>query len=394
MKKLSNKTIALDLRPLQGLHRYRGIGVYIRSLVKAISDIDRQNHYVLYVFGNGSDVIKLLELPTDFSYEIRSVSTLIRNETVYKFIYSWRKYAPLDLIGVDIMLQPDVAFGVAKAGIPTVGVFYDAIPLIFPEQHFGPSVWKVLRDKGFKTALAHSMNRRVYDRSLARFAECTALIAISNATKQDAKKFLKYKRDIIVIPLATNIKEIKSKVYDPLVPTNEYVLYVGGGDYRKNVHDALEAYRELKKQQPSLELVMVGRDFEDRQLNNIPELKDQILSINGVRRIGYVEDEDMLDLYTSARLFLFPSKYEGFGIPVLEAMLAGCPVVAYANSSIPDIVQESFPLAHTRDEFIELAKSMLSQPQRYTKSALKTAQQFSWKETAQKTIRVLEESHI
>lgn len=383
-------TIGIDLRPMQGLHKFRGIGVYIKNLVSNITHIDKENHYVFYIFGSEQELPNSIKPGANFSYEVRLVPAMIKNETVYKYFSSWRKYATLDLRDVDVLLQPDLAFGLAKGDVPTIGVYYDAIPLIFTEQHFKKSISSMFNNGGIKTVTAHIMNKRTYTKTLGRYKFCSSIIAISKSAKQDLKKYVGYNKEVVIIPLATCIDEQNlTKAKDLKIP-KEYVLYVGGGDYRKNVKDALDAFSAIEAEYPSASILLVGRDFEDRQLNKLPEIKEALNKLDNVYSLGYIADENMAGLYKNARLFLFPSLYEGFGIPVLEAMTMGCPVAAYNNSSIPEIVQDAFPLASNKQEFISLALKMFKDSTVYTQRAKRVARTFSWEHTAKKTIELLE----
>lgn len=397
MKRLSKLTIGIDLRPLQGLHRYRGVGVHIRRLVKAISELGTTNTFILYMVEPYHKVLADLELSPKFKYEVRTVPMRVRNETIYKFIASWRTLAPLDYSRVDVLLQPDIAFGVAPQHIPTVGVFYDSIPMIYRAHHLDRGIIKVAKAEGLKAALAYVMNKRVYLQGIRRYKLCTHLLAISDSSKKDLLSMIDYSEaKVTVTPLAATeeyhvYSEAESaSILGKLNIPKPYVLYIGGADYRKNVVDAIDAFRKAHAKQSNLTLVLVGRDFDAERLRLNHTLHQQISSLgNAVVCVGYGKEEDLPKLYAGAKAFLFPSMYEGFGIPVLEAMKSCCPVVAYANSSIPEIVQGSFELARTKEQYRELLLRVVTDSTYVAKSTRRAeivATEFSWENTAKMTL--------
>ena len=108
--------------------------------------------------------------------------------------------------------------------------------------------------------------------------------------------------------------------------------------------------------------------------------------------LGQVADEDLADLYSAAGCLVFPSRYEGFGLPCLEAMSCGCPVAAFRNSSIPEVVGDAGMLVTDGDGAAlgEAAASMIGQRERWSRSGLQRARKFSWDRTAQETISTYE----
>ena len=107
--------------------------------------------------------------------------------------------------------------------------------------------------------------------------------------------------------------------------------------------------------------------------------------------LGHVSDEELVDLLSAGACLLFPSLYEGFGLPALEAMACGCPVVAYRNSSLPEVVGEAGLLVRNRDSEAlgRAAAELVLDPARRAgliREGLAQARRFSWRETARRTI--------
>lgn len=138
----------------------------------------------------------------------------------------------------------------------------------------------------------------------------------------------------------TKLYDVKEKYSLP----DEYILYIGGFDFRKNVKTLLEAYAEIRKKGTVETLVLAGKfNPSEKQLKrglveNIPEIVEDLQLQDFVKFIGAIPQEELPYLYKMAKLFVYPSRYEGFGLPPLEAMMCGTPVLACNRSSIPEIV--------------------------------------------------------
>jgi glycosyltransferase involved in cell wall biosynthesis len=112
----------------------------------------------------------------------------------------------------------------------------------------------------------------------------------------------------------------------------------------------------------------------------------------GATTVGLVDQLELADLYSAAGCLVFPSRYEGFGLPCLEAMACGCPVAAYRNSSLPEVVDAAGELVEDGDAEAlgRAAAALCAKPERARKAGLDRAQAFSWRKTARQTISVYE----
>jgi glycosyltransferase involved in cell wall biosynthesis len=160
-----------------------------------------------------------------------------------------------------------------------------------------------------------------------------------------------------------------------------YLLFVGALDARKDPASLLRAWAAAREVRPGLELVIAG-DPGRQAPSDMP----------GARLLGRVEEEELADLYTAAGCLVFPSRYEGFGLPCLEAMACGCPVAAYRNSSLPEVVGEAGMLVADGDaDALGLAAAgMIGERERWGRAGLGRAKGFSWRKTARQTIAVYE----
>jgi len=180
---------------------------------------------------------------------------------------------------------------------------------------------------------------------------------------------------------------------------DEFVLYLGGFDRRKNVNQLLLAYTYVAQAQgDEVPLVLAGRE-PAWGTPIFPDLRHYAAELNlgdAVRWIGYVDEADKPALYRLATVFAYPSLYEGFGLPVLEAMASGTPVVANEVSSIPEIVQEAAYLVPPNDARKMGAALIALQldatlRETLTSAGLGRATHFSWRKTARETLAVYEQ---
>jgi len=171
-----------------------------------------------------------------------------------------------------------------------------------------------------------------------------------------------------------------------------YILGVGTLEPNKNFRGLLRAYHLVRERmQTRIQLVLVGQKGWDYS-ELLSEFEDSRYR-RDIIRTGYVSDNDLVALYTGAEVFVFPSFYEGFGLPVLEAMSCGTPVITSNSSSLPEVVGDAGLLIDPRNiqEIVEAIMKILHDEllqQSLSSKALKRAQCFSWDRCVQETIEV------
>ena len=268
-----------------------------------------------------------------------------------------------------------------------------------------------IHDLGFERfKKAYSFWQRIYYPFVHRFAVKYAdkIIVPSLFTKKELAQL--YKADpnkIVVIPPGYDSRNYKvtqdrEKIEEVLAKykiKKPYFLYVGRLEKKKNIKGLVEAYGQflslrgisrretIFKQIPNL--VLVGSPgFGYRKIKN------QISKIKNIREIGYVKLGDLVYLYNAAEAFIFPSFYEGFGIPILEAMASNCPVVAANTASIPEVAGDA-ALYFNPENLLEMAgtikkiidnKGLINE---LIEKGQVRVKKFSWEKCAQKTLRVL-----
>lgn len=216
-----------------------------------------------------------------------------------------------------------------------------------------------------------------------------AIICISEQTKQDLLRFFSISEErITVTHLATEMDIAWSFGSEP-VPEQPYYLFVGLRSYHKNFETLLTAFAKVASANSEIMLCVVGFPFSDDEQTRIHQLglSDRIL------HYPHLSDRHLAKLYRCSVGLVYPSLYEGFGIPPLEAMCCGTAVIASNISSIPEVVGDAGLLFDPRS-VNELAEQMLFvldhplQRDRFIQTGRDRAQHFSWEKTAAQTIDV------
>ncbi len=347
----------MDVRPLQNENRYRGIGMFTRSLLLALADVLQEQSDALaegpgdrpsFVFyGEPGEPVpdalaarfpdaRVIEVPAQRLAGIRYLWLVARP----------RALVPADRADVDVLLQCD-PWGGIPAKVPTVAVFLDAIPLLFPY-----TAEKLPLGRKWVLQQIQRGNHAVrYRRSLAWYRRAAVVVAISESSRRDYLRLIESRpknpvRVVLPAAVPAGSAERSDAALDRLgLRERPYLLYVGGVDPRKNVMRLLADLDELLPGHPDLRLVLVGQEFgleEPLRLMGWPDfLQSHPEVAAAVQTPGYVADEELPSLYAHARAFVFPSRYEGFGLPILEAMAQDCPVICYDNSAIPEVAGDA-----------------------------------------------------
>jgi len=256
-------------------------------------------------------------------------------------------------------------------------------------------------DMSREIPLIHKPNARdrVYlKRDVAGIKNATGIIAVSLTTKYDLMEYLGIPEERIHVVYEGVAHERFQPGGSDTFPF-PYILYVGSEHPRKNVPELLAALREVKDSgiAPDLKLVKVGKaggaedDFRGQTRREIERLG---LS-DSVVFAGRISDRELVDMYSSALCTVLPSLYEGFGLPVLEAMACGSPVIVSSGGSLPEIAGDAGIVVSPRDPsaLAGAITSMLtnsSRRERMVERGLARAATFSWERTALETRRVYE----
>lgn len=278
-------------------------------------------------------------------------------------------------------------------------------------QLFGPSIVMTLHDAGpWRYASALTLHGRLYFRTLLTrgLHTCTRVITVSEHARSEIGYFLgkQFLRKLVVIPEAARTEfaipctqAFKQQVRTTYHLPEQYFLTVATLEPRKNLVTLLKAYQQLQQrlQATCPPLVIVGRKGW-----NCADILEYMQTLEGqVLFPDYVCDDELIALYQMATALVFPSLYEGFGLPILEAMMAGCPVIAARTSSLPEIAGDAalFVEPLQADEITEAMQKVLYDAMlrtRLIESGKQQATRFSWEETARMTrdIYLLREDEV
>lgn len=364
------RNIAIDAREMTG--QIAGKGRYVVEVVKGLALLDPTNQYFLYT---KAPLTSELKLPTNF--------TVVR-------IGGWpglrQMWLALDAKKRDcsVLWSPTGYLPVIFSLIPSVVTIHDLAIFTTPEA---------------KPALKTLLSERLLLR--AAIGKAKRILAVSQSTKNDlVKLFAVADSKVVVTPLGYDQKLYQSKpsgdqaVLDHYQLQPGYLLFIGTLEPRKNIEGILQSYAKLPTSlQTHHKLVIGGK--KGWYYESIFQTVETLGLAESVQFLGRVPDEHLPALYRQAKIFLFPSFYEGFGLPALEALACGTPVISSKTSSLPEVVGTAGALIDPRDTdaLKEAIATLLSDNKAYTKAKNETAAQsgrFDWQETAAQTLKVFE----
>ena len=377
--------ILIDGQVLETGEIKRGIGVYFRNVLE---NMIRHNAGDLWYITsskyceNGvldewvqSQLIfikdDLFRPSTDYSSEDEYTDKL--NETI-------RRYQ-IDLVWFPDPMMVNVLFPSKPIDCKSVITMYDLIPYIMPVKE-----WSDVVRNEYLRRIEYLKNNEVY------------ALSISEATDKDYRKIVGDKVKSKVTFLAANEKVFYNA--QPAKKEKDYILFTGGFDYRKNIKKAVEAYclalKNHKDSGISDSLFYIVCKCSEEQKNDIynsidEEYKDRI------RFTGYISDEELAMMYAGAKVFFFPSLYEGFGLPILEAMYSGAYVLSADNSSLPEVCNDLADLCDANDvedmaEKLSAAFDKASaESETDRQKRIEYAKSYTWFKTAQNTYKYFEE---
>jgi glycosyltransferase involved in cell wall biosynthesis len=355
-----------------------GIGRYTRALIRELMKIDKKNDYTIYITPKDEEEYNLDR--SNFSVKVVPISHYSVNEQI-KFLQILNK-EKFDLVHFTNFNHPIFYSG------KFVVTIHDLTIMLFPTINQQKSILK-------KFAFNSVMQNAVW--------KSNKIIAISEATKADVIKYLKGDSAKIKVIYEgiddkyqiqnidnnkNNIIKGKYKLTDP------YVLFVSQWRPHKGLPELIKAFEILKeKYQVKYKLVLVGKPNLD-----FPEIIKRINSskyINDIILPGFVADDDLPYIYHNADAFIFPSQYEGFGLPPLEAMAAGTVVVSSKTSCMPEILGDAAIYFNPRNpnDIAEKLTEVLSNNKMqkdFIKKGLTHIKKYSWENMARETLKLYE----
>ena len=392
--------IVYDLRPLQTASAGRGIGVYTRRLIETLSVIDRDNHYSLFYYaGKNKPVLKLSE---GFSYQYHPLPSLPAKLSRLNFFRDLlflegelRKLNP-DVIHFTSPMELDSHYNIHKLNKKSVITFYDLIPYVYRERVF----------TGRRKLLFP-----LYMNLLKNLKNAAHVVFISEYSRQDILKLLDLpleKTTVTHLGFGEGITGalpdshnndgnnlpggISANLPCQLKP-REYAIFVGDISPYKNPDVVMKALPGIMKRTGiDVHFAIAGKvNPIDRE--RLEKIADATGCSSFLHFTGFLSNEDLNRLYENARCVVYPSRYEGFGFPGLEAMKAGVPLIAANATAIPEVVGDGGILLPP-DDIDRWAEEMgkIFTDEKHCKEMINKGKQrlqnFSWEKTARETLKV------
>ena len=396
--------IAIDLQGLQSKgSRSRGIGRYSNNIIKSLIAKDTDNHFILVsnaaLIDIRDDFLKELSYPNVHYFQWFSPTPLdfISNShylcNVAKSLrtYTFNRLDP-DIIIFTSLLEgfSDNAYTGIKLNdisCPIVSIFYDLIPLLNSDLYLS-------RNKLFEEFYLSKLNYFKSIDGLLAISNSSAYEAISHLNINPSKVFnISSGCDKNLFNLSENVS--LSERINNIV--SKFILYTGAGDPRKNLYTLLEAYSKLKwNLYQNYTLVIAGKllELEIQRLYSWIDLFN--IEPEKIIILGYVSDQELVTLYKRCSLFVFPSFHEGFGLPVLEAMSCGAPVIASNTTSLPELLGSKEAMFDPNDfrSIKNLMERSLENSQ-FIKFLLNNSREqslkFSWENTASLVFKAIDQ---
>ena len=402
--------IVIDMQGAQTGSRFRGIGRYTLSLVKAVVR-NRGEHqiilalngmlpdsieYVRDVFKNllPEDGIRVWYAPHPVNKNLKDNANAMRHRAAELI-----REAFLSSFNPDVILITSLFEGFDNNAVTGIGLFddrtpvavilYDLIPFLYPD-----------------TYLKDISHRQYYMQKINFLKQADLCLAISKSSAAEAEEKLSIDKnriinisaacDSIFEPLNVSLTE-KKALFKKFGIKKSFIMYTGGADDRKNLDALIGAFKKLPDNLiGEYQIVIAGKMLADNIISLNKTAKSAKLKHNKLIFTGYVSDLELVKLYNLCALFVFPSKHEGFGLPVLEAMSCGRPVIASNTSSLPEIIIRDDMMFDPLSE-MEIAQKITEVltndkfANTIAEYGLERSKNFSWDISAQKAIKAFED---
>ncbi len=344
-----------------------GLGRYCRGLIDALGEVDRTNDYEIL------SPVAPNQPPAGKNMRLRKVTFRLFKRRFWEQAVSF-------VAGPHDVLHFPYDAAIAWKRAPTIVTIHDVKPLIFGE----------LRSRRNLSSLVSKMLVR------DKWAKVDHVITDSECSRRDLIERAGVPDDRITVVYPGIDRTVfrppgSDGVVGAMPSQRPYVLCVSGNDPTKNLETLIDAFAALPLVVRSEHDLVLAGDLRRRE-----DLRERV-SLRGLAQQthfpGLVSDHRLVELYQRASLFVFPSKYEGFGLPVLEAMACGCPVVCSNAASLPVVAGDAALLVDplNTEGFTRGILTMLTDPEsahKFRQRGLAQAARFSWHETARRTVQV------
>ncbi len=362
----------------------RGYGRFLRELLEAVARIDQRNQYTVFLDSAGYRDFHLTgPFRAEEVFTSQSVSEAASSESrrsVFDLLRMSRAVAAHEL---DLFFFPSVySYFPLLRRVPTILGIHDTIADRNPQFAFGS--WRQELFWRGKVCLAIDQSNMI--------------LTVSEYSKRCV-------REVFHVPSSSVrvLYEAASPIFRKLdleAPTERYALYVGGISPNKNLQTLIRAFAKLRARQSGVKLMLVGDYQSDGFKGCYRDLKSLTAALGVDAEVvftGYVPDDELCRLYNQASLFVMPSFDEGFGLPALEAMACGAPVVVSSGNSLEEVVADAGLHVDPRDEagLTAAMERLLENPvlsEQFAQRALTRAAEFSWDAAARRMLEIFRDA--
>lgn len=385
---ISTVRIGIDARFYGPLGK--GLGRYTQEIVDRIVSLDTTHEYVIFLGKDNFD---------EFIPPRPNVKKVLADVRWYTWAEQFTMPRLIKQEGITLMHFPHFNVPVF-CPVPFVITIHDLILTKFPTMRattLGPVVY-FIKNLGYRFGISRAVKR------------CRVVIAVSEYTKEDILSQFKIRPEKVKVIYegVAKLDHAADQAYTAKLEATEilsgycilepYLLYVGNAYPHKNLETLVRVFLKLKPLFPDLKLVLVGR--EDYFYSRLKEfVKGITTDTNLIIFPGYVPDQDLQTLFSHAAAYVFPSQYEGFGLPPLEAMSRDCPVISSKATCLPEILGEAAVYFDPESEtdMTEVIAQVLSNPPLRAELIAKGREQikrYDWQRAAEDTIKVYNEALV
>lgn len=353
-------------------HIGSGLATYTNNLLKNLSRLQQlKGIFLFYPLKDRTDCFNINDIP-------RNLLIGERRLDFWRNIYDlkWEPNYPVDVFH-------NTVNGIGLPGNfkgAKIITLHDLIPYVLPETVDRPHLDYTIKNTPYI------------------IEDASQIITVSHYSKTDIQKYFGVSDDKITVthlaadsifrPLDRN--NAKRVIFNKYGVDKSYLLYLGGFSRRKNIDRLIRAFKKvITEKEEVINLLILGE--HSRSFETLWRLTEELELCDYVKFLNFVPTADLPYFYNGAEIFIYPSLYEGFGLPPLEAMQCGIPVITSNVSSIPEIVGDAcllinpYSVENISDSIIMLLSDM-DKWQKYSLMGIEKAKEYSWQETAAKTL--------
>lgn len=398
--------IGIDIRPLQTGHSVRGIGQVTRQVTAELEKLKApDDQLVLYVYENGEKIDTAPFGEDAITQELPQP----KHARISK-VLPWLNTEVDDIIRktCDVYVQYDFKMGVPKHH-PSVLLIHDQIPVIFGNKYpFSYlATYRTARRVGLSrrdALIEKALRRRVYLREMRKTLDrATEVLTVSKYVADDTVQFasLQRQKSLKITPALLGFTQpatvdgkllaMEQTRMDELgLQANNFLFFIGGVDDRRRIDQLVAAFNNLRARGEDIKLVLGGYDFQPDMSAIFSPAALKAIESSSYREdiclLGFISDRERSWLYENAKAFVFPTEYEGFGLPILESLAEGCPVIVYKNSAVPEVAGPNTLMVEGWEGIVSAVGELDERSEKERGAAAKDGkawtEKFTWKKTA------------